>query len=100
MPNRDEIKKAAEICTTKKYCTDCPLWESHGLKSYHECAAYAFRALLAYMEREEKNINVERFRDNPPCYLCGYNGPGYFQPEQHKCAAYYHAAIKAIEEGR
>lgn len=24
--------------------------------------------------------------DKPPCFCCGYNGPGYFQPEHHKCA--------------
>jgi hypothetical protein len=22
-----------------------------------------------------------------PCCLCGYNGPNYFQPSVHKCAA-------------
>ena len=22
-----------------------------------------------------------------PCVLCGYNGPEYYQPETHKCAA-------------
>lgn len=24
-----------------------------------------------------------------PCHLCGYNGPGYYQPDTHPCAAKY-----------
>jgi len=28
--------------------------------------------------------------EKAPCYLCGYNGPEYFQPEQHLCAERYH----------
>lgn len=27
---------------------------------------------------------------SPPCYLCGYNGPRYYQPDTHPCAAKYH----------
>lgn len=22
-----------------------------------------------------------------PCILCGYSGPGFYQPDQHKCSA-------------
>jgi hypothetical protein len=36
-------------------------------------------------------VDKVRFR-KAPCYLCGYNGPGYFQSETHPCAALYHAA--------
>ncbi len=28
--------------------------------------------------------------ENAPCYICGYNGPGYFQPATHSCAKKYH----------
>lgn len=28
--------------------------------------------------------------NNPPCFCCGYNGPGYYQPEQHPCAERHH----------
>lgn len=28
--------------------------------------------------------------DNPPCFCCGYNGAGYYQPDVHPCAARYH----------
>ena len=33
--------------------------------------------------------------EDPPCFVCGYNGPGYFQPDKHPCAAKHHAAIDA-----
>lgn len=35
-------------------------------------------------------VDKVRFR-KAPCYLCGYNGPGYYQPDTHPCAAKYHA---------
>ena len=25
-----------------------------------------------------------------PCFVCGYNGPGYWQPDVHPCAARHH----------
>lgn len=28
-----------------------------------------------------------------PCFCCGYNGAGYFQPDSHPCAKRHHAAI-------
>lgn len=40
----------------------------------------------------EKGQPIDRARfEQAPCYLCGYNGHGYFQPDRHKCAALYHA---------
>jgi hypothetical protein len=41
-------------------------------------------------------IDCKRF-DRPPCYLCGYNGAGYYQPVQHLCAGLYHAAKRPPE---
>lgn len=35
-------------------------------------------------------IDRQRFI-TAPCYLCGYRGAGYFQPESHICAMLYHA---------
>lgn len=48
----------------------------------------AWRAALA---QQPAAVDRARFR-KAPCYLCGYNGVGYFQPETHPCAALYHAA--------
>lgn len=48
-------------------------------------------------------VDKARF-ESAPCYLCGYNGPGYYQPSQHPCAAGYHAqqpaALAVPEEVR
>jgi hypothetical protein len=40
-------------------------------------------------------VDTKRF-ERSPCYLCSYNGHGYYQPEQHPCAARYHEA-RSIE---
>lgn len=29
-----------------------------------------------------------------PCFVCGYNGAGYYQPDKHKCAKRHHAFFK------
>ena len=28
--------------------------------------------------------------DSPPCFVCGYNGEGYYQPDKHPCAKRHH----------
>lgn len=40
-------------------------------------------------------IDKARF-ERAPCYLCGYNGPGYYRPDTHPCAAKYHAAQEEL----
>lgn len=49
----------------------------------------------AWTERDEAQAEVERLRGiiqradlwkHAPCVLCGYDGPGYHQPETHACA--------------
>lgn len=32
--------------------------------------------------------------EEAPCFCCGYNGPGYYDPEKHTCAARHHEARK------
>lgn len=31
--------------------------------------------------------------DKPPCFCCGYNGPGYYNSEQHPCADRHHKLV-------
>lgn len=45
---------------------------------------------LSAIAQQPAAVDEARFR-KAPCYLCGYNGSGYFQPETHPCAARYHA---------
>jgi len=39
----------------------------------------------------EKLLNSGAFNE-PPCFLCGYDGEGYYQSATHHCAAKYQAA--------
>jgi len=32
----------------------------------------------------------------PPCFCCGYNGKGYFQPENHPCAERHHKLYRGF----
>jgi len=36
-----------------------------------------------------QRMDLKRFQ-KAPCYICGYNGPNYYQPEVHDCAGLYH----------
>ena len=36
--------------------------------------------------------------ERAPCYVCGYNGPGYYQPDSHPCAKLYHDKTPALPE--
>lgn len=36
--------------------------------------------------------------EDAPCLLCGYNGPHYFHPGHHPCAAEYHAAMEGRDD--
>ena len=31
---------------------------------------------------------------DPRCFVCGYNGPGYYQPDTHPCAKRHHRLFK------
>lgn len=36
-----------------------------------------------------RRLDLKRFQ-SAPCYVCGYNGPDYYQSEVHECAGLYH----------
>jgi len=40
--------------------------------------------------RYEKLLFSMGAMDNPPCFKCGYNGPGYYNPKKHPCAYHHH----------
>ncbi len=52
---------------------------------------------MRWLESENKRLACEnrKFRqaafragamNEPPCFCCGYNGEGYFNPDMHPCA--------------
>ena len=48
----------------------------------------------AAIKHDGRIIDTLRFAQ-PPCYRCGYNGAGYYQPRTHPCAARYHLTEEA-----
>lgn len=34
--------------------------------------------------------------ENAPCFCCGYNGPGYYNMEQHPCAERHHRLFEGV----
>ena len=65
------------------------------------CNPENIAAILAHVEAQAAEIKRLRklamtthLFEEAPCFLCGYNGPGYYQPEQHPCAALYHEAME------
>ena len=60
----------------------------------------ALRALQQQAPKDAKRLELEdllfslgTMRD-APCFCCGYNGPGYFQPKTHACAEKHHRLFK------
>lgn len=45
--------------------------------------------LAAQPAARGETIDRRRF-ERAPCYICGYNGPGYFHRDTHACAVQYH----------
>lgn len=54
--------------------------------------------LTARVAELEDRLFAYGAMDDPPCFCCGYNGPGYFQPDKHPCAKRHHAALESKHE--
>lgn len=50
----------------------------------------AARAAYKHAQEMEDRLFALGAMEEAPCFCCGYNGPGYYQPEQHACAARHH----------
>lgn len=59
---------------------------------------------IAYWKEESERLSkrVTELEDllfkrgemfNPPCFVCGYNGPDYYQPDKHPCAKRHHDSV-------
>lgn len=73
--------------------------ESIDLYAYLEGAAEnlgEIEAALAANSAPGQALDHKRF-EQAPCYICGYNGAGYFQPGQHECAKLWHGFVPAAE---
>lgn len=65
------------------------LFHSHG-----EELLAAVRDASLWRKHISKRSTWRREFEKAPCFICGYNGAGYYQPDTHKCAEQYHAAMK------
>ena len=43
-----------------------------------------------YIKELENRLFKLGAMEEPPCFVCGYNGPEYYQPQTHKCASRHH----------
>ncbi len=70
--------------------------------------AEQYSELIAQLHRDvaERDVEIKRLRKycfkaglmaEAPCFNCGYNGPGYFNPETHACAKFHHKALGGAE---
>jgi hypothetical protein len=57
----------------------------------------ALRAEVGRHLNADETFDRKRF-EKAPCYICGYNGAGYYQPGLHRCAAQYHGYKLPIEQ--
>ena len=46
--------------------------------------------LKAKVKRLEDILFARGAMEEAPCFCCGYNGPGYYQTDQHPCAKRHH----------
>lgn len=77
-----EGKTADSIITMLQSLRD----ERRRLKSDHDALAEA----AEYIERLEDRLFAAGAMEQAPCFCCGYNGPGYYQPGSHPCAKRHH----------
>lgn len=51
-----------------------------------------------YIERLEDRLFAAGAMEQAPCFCCGYNGPGYYQPGSHPCAKRHHELRHGVSE--
>jgi hypothetical protein len=55
--------------------------------AYDQQLADALREIGRLKASIRDAIEAGDFRLTAPCILCGYSGPGFYQPKQHHCSA-------------
>lgn len=51
------------------------------------------KTLMHEVERLENLLFEMGAMGKAPCFCCGYNGPGYYQPKKHPCAKKHHSPL-------
>ncbi len=67
-------------------------------EKYRE-AYYESQAQLDQLSAVKRELEDAAFRHGAmlvaPCFCCGYNGSGYFDPQAHDCASRHHQLYRA-----
>lgn len=88
-PTSEEVERLMKRC--QRGCGG-----RNALEDAHDILAECYGTLGA-LDHERNRLKNMLFKlgamDQPPCFCCGYNGPGYYQPSQHKCAEQHHTGI-------
>ena len=63
-----------------------------------EIIADVHAARVKTLKREKRRLEDMLFKmgamEKRPCFICGYDGAGYYQPGTHKCAKRHHRLLK------
>lgn len=57
---------------------------------YNSDYAHTLIDAAEYIEKLEDRLFSLGVMEQAPCFCCGYNGAGYYQPEIHSCAKRHH----------
>ena len=68
--------------TSAKICPSCEL------KNHKQAE---LDMLYAKVDQYEKLLFKMGAMEEPPCFACGYSGPGYYNPVTHPCAEKHHS---------
>lgn len=56
--------------------------------NHHE--SWMVKELKKKIKRFENMLFERGAMAESPCFICGYNGPGYYNPNNHPCAKRHH----------
>lgn len=72
----------------------CLEYSPAAVRKRMEAASKPLRREIKQLEGQKRRLENMLFAagrmEQAPCFVCGYNGPGYYQPGQHRCAARHH----------
>jgi hypothetical protein len=68
-------------------------------RDVQQCVLASDYDALAARCAELEDLLMPSLFAKAPCFICGYNGAGYFKPSTHPCAARYHAKRQPDADG-
>ena len=88
------LEEVARVLALGQEEETCRVDQLRFLRAHGEELLAALRDASLWRKHISKRSTWRREFEKAPCFICGYNGAGYYQPDTHKCAEQYHAAMK------